>query len=57
MHQLLGARNSCLQASRKKVSRTRKNMLTSYAGHDHRLLTESREGLIQAPSIQVRNLD
>jgi hypothetical protein len=32
-------------------------MLTSYAGHDHRLLTESREGLIQAPSIQVRNLD
>jgi len=32
-------------------------MLTSYAGHDHRWFAESREGLIQAPSIQVRNLD
>jgi hypothetical protein len=27
------------------------NMHAGYAGDDHRLLTESREGLIQAPSL------
>ena len=32
-------------------------MLASYAGDDHRLSTESREGLIQAPSLCVRNAD
>jgi hypothetical protein len=45
-----GCSHSCLQASRKGFE-DQENMLASYAGDDHRLFAESREGLIQAPSI------
>jgi hypothetical protein len=42
------ARDSCLQASRKGFE-DQENMLASYAGDDHRMFRESREGLIQIP--------